>query len=120
MMVEENDAGAAGWVDSHAAELPPIADVTTVLQALGDPVRIAIVRSLAAAGTELACGVLPLPVTKSTATHHFRVLREAGLITGRYEGTRKMLRLRRAELDAAYPGLLAAVLSAPAAEPAVR
>jgi DNA-binding transcriptional ArsR family regulator len=120
MMAEENDAGSAGYVEHHAAELLPIADVTTVLQALGDPVRIAIVRELATAGTELACGALPLPVTKSTATHHFRVLREAGLIAGRYEGTRKMLRLRRAELDAVYPGLLASVLKAPAEEPAVR
>ena len=60
-----------------------------------------------------------LPVTKSTMSHHFRVLRDAGIIEQREVGTRKLTSLCRAELDAAYPGLLDSVLRAPEVEPAV-
>jgi len=60
----------------------------------------------------VACGAVPLPVTKSTRTHHLRILREAGIITMRCEGTRRMASLRRADLDARYPGLLDGILSA--------
>ncbi len=55
---------------------------------------------------------MPLPVSKSTTTHHFRVLREAGVITQVYRGTSKMNVLRRADLDALFPGLLDRVLAA--------
>jgi DNA-binding transcriptional ArsR family regulator len=88
--------------------------VEQVLQALGDPVRLTLVKALAggpAAG--LACGAVPLPVTKSTRTHHLRILREAGVITMRSEGTRRIATLRRDDLDALYPGLLDGVLAAP-------
>lgn len=53
-------------------------------------------------------------VTKSTTTHHFRVLREAGVINQVYRGTAKMNALRRRDLDALFPGLLGAVLGADA------
>lgn len=36
--------------------------------------------------TEHACGSFDLPVGKATRTHHFRVLREAGLIDQRFHG----------------------------------
>jgi DNA-binding transcriptional ArsR family regulator len=51
-------------------------------------------------------------VTKATASHHFKVLREAGLVMTRLDGPRRFLRLRREELDARFPGLLGAVLAA--------
>jgi DNA-binding transcriptional ArsR family regulator len=54
-------------------------------------------------------------VTKSTCTHHFRVLREAGVIRQRQEGTARLNSLRRDELEARFPGLLGAVLSAASA-----
>jgi DNA-binding transcriptional ArsR family regulator len=90
----------------------------TVLQALSDPVRLEIVRQLAACPdtTELTCGQITLPVTKSTTTHHLKTLTCAGVIADREVGTRKYLRLRRDELEARFPGLLDSVLRAASAE----
>ncbi|WP_131741784.1 ArsR/SmtB family transcription factor [Actinomadura roseirufa] len=81
---------------------------TAVLTALGDPVRLAIVARLADAGAggELACTTFALPVSKSTQSGHFKVLREAGVIRQRDEGTRRLNLLRRDDLDARFPGLL--------------
>jgi DNA-binding transcriptional ArsR family regulator len=87
--------------------------IEDVLQALGDPVRLMVVRALAIAPDGVACGEVPLPVSKSTRTHHLRTLREAGVISTRVDGTRRISTLRRDDLDALYPGLLAGVLSAP-------
>ncbi|GAA0910275.1 transcriptional regulator [Pseudonocardia zijingensis] len=88
--------------------------IEQVLAALGDPVRLLYVRQLAEAPPEgLACGSVPLPVTKSTRTHHLRILREAGVISMRAVGTRRIATLRRDDLNALYPGLLDGVLGAP-------
>ncbi|MFD9970829.1 ArsR/SmtB family transcription factor [Streptomyces sp. NPDC059017] len=89
-----------------------------VLQALSDPVRLRVVRELATAESELSCSYFDLPVTKSTSTHHFRVLRECGVIRQVYRGTAKMNGLRRDDLDALFPGLLDSVLTAAAGEAA--
>jgi DNA-binding transcriptional ArsR family regulator len=86
-------------------------ELTGVLHALADPVRLEIVRGLASAG-ESRCNAFDLPVSKSTSTHHFRVLRESGVIEQRAEGTAVVNRLRRDELDERFPGLLDSVLSA--------
>ncbi|HXZ99371.1 MAG TPA: helix-turn-helix transcriptional regulator [Candidatus Binatia bacterium] len=85
--------------------------VAGVLQALADPMRLAIVRRLAA-GTECPCGALGLPISKSTLSHHLHVLRAAGIVVQREEGTRRMTKLDRAGLDRRFPGLLEAVLAA--------
>lgn len=90
-----------------------------VLHALSDPVRLRIVRELAAEGVELSCSRFDLPVTKSTTTHHFRVLRESGVIQQVYRGTAKMNGLRKDDLDGLFPGFLDALLDA-AARQAVR
>jgi DNA-binding transcriptional ArsR family regulator len=88
--------------------------IEQVLAALGDPVRLLFVRQLAKEpAVGVACGTIPLPVTKSTRTHHLRILREAGIISMRAEGTRRMAVLRRDDLDALYPGLLDGILGAP-------
>jgi DNA-binding transcriptional ArsR family regulator len=89
-------------------------DILTVLEALSDPVRLEIVRQLAAcpASGELMCGQLELPVAKSTASHHLKALWRAGVTTEREQGTCKFVRLRRAELDGRFPGLLESVLRA--------
>jgi len=84
-------------------------DLSAILHALSDPVRRSIVERLAREG-EVPCGGFGLTVTPSTRTHHFRVLREAGLIEQREEGNRKLNSLRRDEVDLRYPGLLDAVL----------
>lgn len=91
-------------------------DGLAVVQALADPVRLQIVRQLAGctAGNELTCGSVTLPVSKSTATHHFKILEAAGIIGERSEGRCKFLHLRREELDEAFPGLLDSVLQATA------
>jgi DNA-binding transcriptional ArsR family regulator len=84
-----------------------------VLQALGDPVRIAIVRTLySSPGSQRPCGMFGLPVSKSTASHHFRVLREAGVIAQRPVGRERLTELRRDDLEARFPGLLASVVGA--------
>jgi DNA-binding transcriptional ArsR family regulator len=99
------------------AELPQPAReeirIEQVLAALGDPVRLLYVRELAKAPAPgVACGMIPLPITKSTRTHHLRILREAGVISMRVEGTRRIACLRRDDLNALYPGLLDGILSA--------
>jgi DNA-binding transcriptional ArsR family regulator len=88
-------------------------ELPAVLHALSDPMRLQIVRILAD-GQEHACKSIDLPVTKSTCTHHFRVLRESGVMRQRLEGTTRLNGLRRADIDQRFPGLLDAVLSAPA------
>ena len=88
-------------------------DLASVLHALSDPVRLEIVAGLAD-GAELACGSFDVGVTKSTCTHHFRVLREAGLIRQRQQGTMRLNSLRRDDLEARFPGLLGTILKAAA------
>ena len=87
--------------------------VEGVLRALADPVRLAIVRQLAATDAEISCSGLTVPVTKSTITHHLSILRQAGVVAGRQEGTTRFNSLRRNDLDALFPGLLDGVLAAP-------
>jgi DNA-binding transcriptional ArsR family regulator len=84
----------------------------TVLYALGDPIRLCIVRSLSC-GAELPCNaaVSALDIAKSTQSHHFRILREAGIIRTRKAGVAYLSCLRKEELDARFPGLLDAVLA---------
>lgn len=107
-------ATAAPPTAARALEHPVRAEIRLehVLHALADPVRLAIARQLDAAGRELPCSVFELPVSKSTCTHHFRVLRECGVVRQVYRGTAKLNALRRADLDARFPGLLDGVLAA--------
>jgi DNA-binding transcriptional ArsR family regulator len=104
--------------EEHAASLPHVhaGGVIGVLQALSDPMRLAIVRRLAA-GSECACGALGMPISKSTLTHHLHILRAAGVILQREEGTRRMTSLDRDGLERRFPGLLDSVLAAPDQEP---
>ena len=85
-------------------------ELTAVLHALSDPVRLGIVRTLAADVEGRRCSECALSVSKSTRTHHFRVLRESGVIEQHTEGTAVVSRLRRDELETRFPGLLSAVL----------
>ena len=101
--------------DTELEELPHPArdelELVTVLRALSDPIRLRIV-SMLAADQERTCCSFDLPVVKSTGTHHFRVLREAGVIRQRVEGKTRLSALRREDLEARFPGLLDAVLRA--------
>ncbi len=89
-------------------------ELPAVLHALSDPQRLEIVRRLADSPEPCACGSIELGVSKSTKTHHFRVLREAGVIRQKREGTSKLTELRREDIDDRFPGLLDAVLSSEA------
>jgi len=105
--IEEAEPAGAGEPLPHP-EHDQI-DLGAVLHALSDPMRLRIVAALAR-GEERSCKSIDLPVVKSTCTHHFRVLREAGVIRQRQEGTARLNSLRRAELEGRFPGLLDAVL----------
>jgi DNA-binding transcriptional ArsR family regulator len=97
---------------------PPATDLrlSTVLAALADPARLAMVRTLANQGespcTELhqAAG---LRISRSTFSHHQRILRQAGVIRERIQGAQRILSVRRTDLDACFPGLVRAVLDTP-------
>jgi DNA-binding transcriptional ArsR family regulator len=80
-----------------------------VLAALSDPARLRIVRALAGAGCERPWGEFDVGVGPSTLSHHMKVLREAGVIVHRKEGTRCFVTLRP-ELEAVFPGLLGCIL----------
>jgi DNA-binding transcriptional ArsR family regulator len=86
-------------------------ELTAVLNALSDPVRLAIVQELAGEG-DRACGAFRVEMAKSSLSHHFRVLRQSGVVATWREGRTLMNALRRDDLDARFPGLLHAVLAA--------
>jgi DNA-binding transcriptional ArsR family regulator len=86
-------------------------ELSAVLHALSDPARLEIVRRLAA-GDEPPCGTFDLGLSKATLSHHFRVLRESGVVRTRPEGRKRLLSLRADDLEARFPGLLDAVLAA--------
>jgi DNA-binding transcriptional ArsR family regulator len=81
-----------------------------VLNALSDQVRLSIIEELHD-GCERSCGALDVTVSKSTLSHHLRVLRDAGLTQTRAEGVHRFVSLRRADLEARFPGLLECVLA---------
>jgi DNA-binding transcriptional ArsR family regulator len=80
-----------------------------IFHALSDPSRLEIVQHLSQV-TEATCGELDGGRPKSSVSHHFRILREAGLVQTRVAGTVHQNMLRRTELDARFPGLMDAIL----------
>ncbi|MCV7216534.1 helix-turn-helix transcriptional regulator [Mycobacterium crocinum] len=96
----------------HADSYPvhPVGSVHQVLAALQDPARLEMIRRLHNAGVPLQCSALYDGINKSTATHHFKILREAGLLERLVLGGLTHQRLRAEEVDKALPGLLASVV----------
>lgn len=93
---------------------PPVDhfQLSAILQALGDPTRLRILRDLAGV-KEQCCGDFHVTDTKSTLSHHLKVLREAGVVRTRIDGVKRFVSLRRYDLEARFPGLLAAILNPP-------
>ena len=90
-------------------------ELPRVLAALADRHRLATVRFVARNGESWCSRVMQgadLDMSKSTFSHHLRILREAGVTTKRVEGTRSYMCLRKADLDTRFPGLLDSILSA--------
>lgn len=88
-------------------------ELSTVLAALADPGRLAMVRRLTEVDEESCTGMAEatgLRCGKSTLSHHTRVLRESGVAHSRIAGTRRMVSLRRDDLDALFPGLVDAIV----------
>jgi len=88
-------------------------ELPMVLDCLSDPIRLAIVCELdraERAATMLRCGDFNALSGKSNLTYHFAKLRESGLMHTRIAGTMRLMRLRREDLDARFPGLLDAVI----------
>ena len=95
-------------------------DLATVLGALSDPVRLAYVQILARKEGEIRCGEVlkdtGITISKSTLSHHLKVLREAGLTHTRIVGVRRFVTLRRNDLSARFPGLIEAICRTPDAD----
>ncbi|WP_054812305.1 ArsR/SmtB family transcription factor [Nocardia arizonensis] len=88
-------------------------DLVRVLSALADPVRLELVRSLAGVREPLSCAVdhFDVEVTAATLSHHWKVLRDAGITTTYVSGRNRLIELREGDLESRFPGLLGAVLA---------
>jgi DNA-binding transcriptional ArsR family regulator len=86
-------------------------DLPTTMRALGDPLRVEIVR-LVDGEDEILCTEIyeRLGLPNSTGSYHLRQLREAGVTRARSNGTKRMISLRREDLESRFPGLLDLVI----------
>jgi DNA-binding transcriptional ArsR family regulator len=112
-VTEKCPISAVDTASDEALPHPPVEaiELFAVLHALCDPMRLRMVAELAECGGERTCSSFDLPIAKSTCTHHFKVLREAGVIRQKVCGTKRISTLRADDLDARFPGLLEAVLT---------
>ncbi|MEN6437913.1 MAG: ArsR family transcriptional regulator [Syntrophobacter sp.] len=112
-MMAASEERKTGVVKNIVQEQPPRDQITLpkVLHALSDPVRLEIVLKLADLG-EIACGCFGLAMPKSSLSHHFKVLRESGVVATRREGKEWVNTLRREDLETRFPGVLDSVISA--------
>jgi DNA-binding transcriptional ArsR family regulator len=86
-------------------------DLATIMRALGDPVRIEMVRQVDAEGQILCTDLYDrLGLPGSTGSYQLRQLREAGITRSSAVGTSRVVTLRREDLDSRFPGLLDVVL----------
>ncbi|KQY38119.1 MULTISPECIES: ArsR/SmtB family transcription factor [Nocardia] len=98
--------------DLSPAPTIPVAALPTVLGALHDPVRLEMVRRLSNAAAPIRCAALYDAINKSTATHHFKILREAGLIERLTIDGQTYQNLRTEAVEHAVPGLLGSIVDA--------
>lgn len=105
------DAHTAVTTTAPEATPAPVAGLQQVLAALADPVRLTMVRRLHGAGGPAPCGTLYDGIGKSTASHHFKTLREAGVIVPATSGGQPAQRLRLDDVEERHPGVLRAILA---------
>ncbi|WP_433824785.1 ArsR/SmtB family transcription factor [Actinoplanes sp. CA-015351] len=96
----------------RGVQAPSLDDVElpTVLDALADPVRLEVIRQLAASNG-VVTGRFQVSVTMSTLSHHLGVLLTSGLVRVTQEGRFRRCELRLAEMEQRFPGVLTAVLA---------
>ncbi|MER7197471.1 ArsR family transcriptional regulator [Streptomyces sp. CB01635] len=88
-------------------------EVGPILLALADENRRRVIAELfARPDDERLCASFDLPLSKSSRTRHWRVLREAGLVYQRSAGNGLYMRLRKDDLEGRFPGLIQAVVAA--------
>jgi DNA-binding transcriptional ArsR family regulator len=107
-------------MDDVVEPAPEDFDLPRILAALADPHRLTTVAFVAERGECWCMQVLDeaeLPMSKSTFSHHLRILREAGLVNKQIRGAKGYMTLRKADLDSRFPGLLDSVLSAAGSDP---
>ena len=86
-------------------------ELANVLTALGDETRLAMIGYMASNDeVEMSCGQFLGLGSKTALSYHLSKLREAGIVTVRPQGTRRLISLRRADLDQRFPGFLDAIL----------
>ncbi len=107
--------------EGHVSEdRAAVASLQEVLAAVSDPVRLEMLRRLETDGSPVACALLYDGIGKSTASHHFKILREAGVIESEAIAGKTHQRLRLDEVEAAYPGVLSSILAVAPAQPPAR
>ena len=97
--------------DDAAGEQAEVGTLQDVLAALSDPVRLEMVRRMHAEGGPAPCAQLYDGISKSTASHHFKILREAGVTDRSVIGGQTHQELRLEDVEAAYPGVLSSILA---------
>jgi DNA-binding transcriptional ArsR family regulator len=92
-----------------------------VLAALGDETRLAILGLLARHGQEpMTCSQFLHLGSKTGLSYHIAKMREAGLVQVQPEGTRRLVSLRKDDLDRRFPGFLDSLVTCALAEDAVQ
>ena len=85
-------------------------DLVDIMYALSDSTRLEIVRHLAENRRAMTCGELDLNRPKSSMSHHFKILRGAGLVSTVIDGTEHLNSLRLKEMEARFPKVLSSIL----------
>ena len=91
---------------------PNIDDInlTDIMYALSDPARVEIVRTIALEKRPMTCGELNAERPKSSMSHHFKILRDSGLLRTEIDGKEHLNSLRTNEVEAKFPGVMKAIL----------
>jgi DNA-binding transcriptional ArsR family regulator len=100
---------------SETEERAEVGTLQDVLAALSDPVRLEMVRRMYAGGGPTPCAQLYDGISKSTASHHFKILREAGVIDRSVISGQTHQDLRLDDVESTYPGVLSSILAVPTA-----